>query len=44
MLFAVGSEKAAIENQKQVLFAKKICKADLIPIKIWQCEIWSGFV
>lgn len=43
MLLAEGSEKSAVENQKDILFALKICKANLISCEICQCEVrgWS---
>lgn len=41
---AEGSEKAAIENEQDVLLQVKICEADLIAVEIGQCEIGGGFV
>ena len=39
MLLAEWSDKAAIENQKNVLFVFEIREADLIFFEIYQCEV-----
>ena len=44
MPLAEGSEKAAVENKKNVHLALKTFRADFISIEIDKCEIWGGFV
>ena len=41
---AVGSEKAAIENQEDILLCLEICEINFVSVEIGQREIWCGLI
>lgn len=44
VLLAEGSEKAAIENQNDILFFFETFKADFLSFEIRQYEVWGWSV
>lgn len=44
VLSAVWSEKAAIENQKNIFFALKIFQVYFSPVEIWSVKIGAGLL
>ena len=44
MPLAIRSEKTPVENQKNILFALKICKVDFVSFEICQREIGGRLV